>query len=98
MNREQMIDIAADIITNPPFGTTEREDAAAVLDAILPQVATVEELAELPCPALLLGQPDGYRPPSLMRWKPTGLEYEDGTHPDPQWVLAAGPLTVVWQP
>lgn len=65
MNREQMVERAAAVLFEVDGGTwpedcthpdEHRRDARAVLDAILPQVSTVEDLEALPDRAVLLGR------------------------------------------
>lgn len=92
-----------------PLGRLTTEHVArAVLDAILPQVTTVAELEALPYGSLLLRQPDGYETPRTLTWRrgyyqkagggyAGSLFYMDGMA-DVTVVLAAGPLTVIWQP
>jgi hypothetical protein len=97
MNREQMIDLAAKVFAELEPGTEwtpidEREyytrRAREVLDVILPQVTTMEELAALPDGTKLVG-PYGA---IVARYD------DDPTHLWEYWLRFDGPLTIVWQP
>lgn len=95
MNRDELVEKAADVL----HGGVSRMDIRAcpmrscrdehraraedVLDALLPQVSTVEELAELPWNAVV-ATADGhtYRAESPLM----------------AYVLQRGPVTVVWSP
>ena len=89
MNRVEMISRVAGALEGSPFGATYFDDAERVLDAILPQVTTVEELEALSGRSLLYGTASGQAEPVL--WQPSWQ--------DPQEVLEMfGPLTVVWTP
>lgn len=94
MNREQLIDKGARALATAwgypvavvSLPTHAADDAAAVLDAVLPQIATVAELEALPDGTVLLAD-DGF----TMRWKNRMVS--------PLHLLADhGLLTVVWQP
>ena len=96
MDREQMIEKGVDALVACPT-TAFRDQSRAILDAVLPQVTTVEELEALPCPALLLGALVG-RLPAVFRWTNGQLYYEDGSMRLTLQASEFGPLTVVWQP
>jgi hypothetical protein len=71
-----------------------RADAAAVLDAVLPQVSTVEELEALPAGAKVLDTAgDVY-------WKLSTGRFRDlrGNDDGAEHVTFFAPLTVVWTP
>lgn len=100
MNREQMIEKVATAIAWEPSvhypdalqlrmhvdEDLAAEIAAEIIDAILPQVTTVEELEALPDSSLLVTD-DGY-------------VLQHFADQDPDVILRAfgTPLTVVWQP
>lgn len=95
MNREQMIEMALKTLEDAPFGATLRDDATDLIDRILPQVTTPEDLTPLAEGSLLVrdGVILNWRPRvRTLRFHPFGQDFE------PDEVLAHGPLTVVWQP
>ena len=97
MNREAMVDRADEVLTwiaedncEPTWGI--REKAEKIVDAILPQVSTVEELEALPTRALVLKDFGSYAQTeeagSLARAVRTlGHVF-----------LPTKPMTVVWRP
>lgn len=100
MNREQMVERAADAIRAAgdfgPFAPNDyaRAEAAAVLDAVLPQVTTVDELEALPAETIgLTGHGEVWTTDGEGHW----TEFSAG---DGWWHVSnvALPLTVVWQP
>ena len=98
MNREQMIEKAGRAISEHYGWEGYGGAGERVLDAILPQVSTVEELEALPSHTALMGEWLGV--PSFYYWHPKSRRIV-GYSGDPYWpevVLAVGPLTVVWQP
>ncbi len=105
MNIEQMIEKGVDALVACPT-TAFRDQSRAVVDAILPQVAAVEELEALPPGTILLTE-RGELVQSLRRF--TGhpvywFEFIDGIwrggelRSDGLLAAARGPLTVVYQP
>ena len=106
MNREQMVAQAFRSIHqftacgcdgDPTGHVMEVHMATEVLDAILPQVSTVEELDALPAETLVVAA-DGYiyrrRRSSVWTWycMSNGFDYRSSD------VLDGPALTVVWQP
>lgn len=102
MNREQMVEKAAGALTEHLGGHFLTWDEGSVnlaevlVDALLPQVNSVEELVALPAGSLLVAQSNSvftWRCPILLlQGMTTGYDYE------PADILANGPMTVVWQP
>ena len=91
MNRDEMIKRATLAMYNGDQRLAERYagDGRKVVDAILPQVTTVEELEALPGKSLLYGTASGSA--EWVVWQPSWQ--------DPQELLEMfGPLTVVWTP
>ena len=101
MNRERARDAIFGLLTDwLPYAdkydeAPMQERTDRMLDAILPQVTTVEELEALPAQALLLGTNVG-KFPAVFRWTNGQLYYEGGRFEN--LVSVFGPLTVVWQP
>lgn len=85
MNRAEMVEKYVDLIEGSPFGASYRDDAVAFLDAILPQVSTVEELEALPDGSLLVSEV------GPVQW------YGDNSA-DVIFRAFGSPLTVVWRP
>lgn len=84
MNREQMVKRMYDAIQAAPWTSSDMEDAAAYLDAVLPQVTTVAELRALPHNAVVMAPRSGV---CMREWE----AIENGWPGSPA-------LTVVWQP
>jgi hypothetical protein len=101
MNREQMVERAMAAQEGPEWPTHPRDIATAILDAIMPQVTTVEELEALPIRAVLisrLGITWGIYPLAngAVLLHPTNQKTPRFI---PEVVLRdQGPLTVVWTP
>jgi len=94
MSRERMRDMIEDTAGVGTYTATK------ILDAILPQVTTVEELDSLPGKAILLSTPagEGFLP-VLLLWVGGDLRYTDFGYvfePGVREFLRLGPLTVVW--
>jgi hypothetical protein len=100
MNREQLIEKAdAAIESGWEKCLTNRDEIELIIDAIFPQVSTVEELEALPVGAILIS--DGGQPIMVA---------PDPRAPDFRFVMGfehfhaeaalnhLGPLTVVWWP
>lgn len=97
MNREQMVEKARTLLRGLNGGMCHLFDnqpckhcdaaADAMLDALLPQVTTVEELGKTPGVDLLVS-PDGICAPASSWWSMVPMR--DAVIPFP--------LTVVWQP
>lgn len=110
MNREQMIEKAAQVMCDAPNDSLPsfaqaatlrqiyRREAQMVVDAILPQVTTVDELAALPEGAVVIdGNGHAWRKVNaLSRWCWGAWGYY--TESSSAELVQFGPLTVVWQP
>lgn len=102
MNREQLIEKAASAIrkhlpTVRPIVLTAM--GTTIVDAVLPQITTVEELEALPSGAKVLdASGEVWR---VVRWPYQTLFYSTvatlGVHEAAE-IVARGPLTIVWQP
>jgi hypothetical protein len=94
MNREQMAREVIEVLIDEGFGgEDELEVAGRILDAILPQVTTVEELEALPSDALLMSELGHFgRTHDWLYWKQAARASRVATCCGPT------PLTVVWQP
>lgn len=104
MTREQLVGKARMAILNrrgPGKHPGATEDAAAMVDAILPQVTTVEELEALPVGAQVLdGAGVVWR---TWRWNDNFEMFFYSSIAslgpfDVAEIATRGPLTVVWQP
>lgn len=110
MNREQMIEAAAVAVAYARRGVTARVNETdrlageAVINAILPQVTTVEELEALPYDAKVVDKSgevwaryylatSGQRP---LRWRSSRGAY--GQTSSRLVAMGLVPLTVVWRP
>jgi hypothetical protein len=90
--REELVYKVEELVSNWPTGGSYQV-AEAILDAILPQITTVEELDTLPNETVLVGA-DGY----AFRLEDGVLFAEDGAWHPPNALRESGPLTVVWRP
>lgn len=90
MNREQMVDKAAEAIRT--WDDSPNISAEAVLNAILPQVTTVEELEALPDESVIVEEH------GLSHQKVAGLWCEAGSEMPGSSRTLLLPATVVWQP
>ena len=110
MNREQMVETAAGIVScwqdKGRVDDIDRDGARELLDAILPQVTTVEELEALHIATKLIVGRNG-AVVSIMRrfeFEGGGRYYAVGHGGTIEWDAATllkyadGPLTVVWRP
>jgi hypothetical protein len=96
--REQMIETVARALAGLASEDSELDwpaeafmrEAAVVLDAVLPQITTIEQLKALPGAWYLLGELDG-RPYCFVRM---GIE----TSMLARYLERFGPFTVVWRP
>lgn len=99
--RAEMVEKAAGVIASGdgvPFARLEHlEVADAVLDAVLPQVSTVAELASLPLGTKLLAANGSvwWRVYDFEWWRTESDSYD---HQSANLLGNRGPLTVVWSP
>lgn len=97
MNRVELISRVAGALGGSPFGATYFDDAERVLDAILPQVTTVEELEALPHTTFVQGADNSLWEKGKDDW--LCAQGSDGWDRVPDELLKDhGPLTVVWTP
>jgi hypothetical protein len=98
MSRKDILDAAAQALrTSDPGHTLGAEALAyAVVNAILPQVTTVEELEALPQGAAVSYDGRGF--PLLLRVIDGRLRNDTWFGTFEQAITELGPLTVVWQP
>jgi hypothetical protein len=101
MSREELIERVVTVMLTPYIEEDrtphdlDYELAQQILDAILPQITTVDELEALPDGAMVAA------PRQVYRWRARlGLLYGvvDGFDYEPSGVLTDGPLTVAWRP
>lgn len=84
-----MVEKATEVLHAHRDDEFEPQVAETILDAILPQVTTVAELARVPHGSILLGSNGEYRPVPLV--------FTEVANPA-DWIGWYAPLTVVWQP
>ena len=85
MSRQRLIDKATDVVKAHQGRVTYARVAEAVLDAVMPQITTADDLRALPYETLLVDF-DGGAP---ARWT---------EHTDADDLMRHGPMVVVWQP
>lgn len=112
MSRDEMVEKATQVINNSACvrrgelghpdadgrALCSRCNATAVLDAILPQVTTVEELEPLPAGALLKGADGDVWKAGRSRFDCLSEDWSRGLSRAGQVIQRSAPLTVVWQP
>jgi hypothetical protein len=101
MSREELVERVVAVMLTPYIEQDrtphdlDYEVANKILDAILPQVRTEEELEALPDGAIVTTPWQSYRWRATLRLL---LGAVDGFDHEPSGVLTDGPLTVVWRP
>jgi hypothetical protein len=100
MKREQMIEKVWHLLNLDGLEELHCDHlAAAILDAVLPQVSTVAELRALPGRCLLVGKAPSGVDPHVYDWFGSELyDLHSRCYRNAQSLLALGPLTVVWRP
>lgn len=96
--REQLIQRAKEAM-RPELGHDVRDIAASVVDALLPQITTAEQLDQLRDGTLLVGNDwTDSATPVVFRYETSFLYHLEANQDFAADVLRHGPLTVVWQP